>query len=311
VIWNNALAELWRRTTIYLPRVLARLTGMTHKRLREQVRVSYVKVAEYQRRGLVHLHAVIRLDRAMPVYRASELRPPAARFGVELLEEAIRVTAGEVRAPLPHELGVGAVSWGGELDVRRLEEFERGEVAGYLAKYATKSTEQTGGVLHPVTKHQLHGLPVREHVRRYLRAAFSLADDRALAPRRFDACAHAFGYRGHCLTKSRRYSTTFKALRGAREQHVHEQLLAHSNDAAQRALAGTAERVTSLRLAGIGHLTSADAYLAESAHARARERRRLAREEGVLSCRAQKTTVLAGCRDEGWSWRVDAVMVGT
>ena len=46
VVWNNALSELWRRTTIYLPRVLARLTGMTQKRLRRLVRVSYVKVAE-------------------------------------------------------------------------------------------------------------------------------------------------------------------------------------------------------------------------------------------------------------------------
>ena len=46
VIWNNALSELWRRTTIYLPGVLARLTGMTHERLREQVRIAYVKVAE-------------------------------------------------------------------------------------------------------------------------------------------------------------------------------------------------------------------------------------------------------------------------
>jgi hypothetical protein len=29
---------------------------MTHKALRELVRVAYVKVAEYQRRGLVHVH---------------------------------------------------------------------------------------------------------------------------------------------------------------------------------------------------------------------------------------------------------------
>ena len=57
MVWNNALSELWRRTTIYLPRILARLTGMTQKRLSEHVRFSYVKVAEYQRRGLVHLHA--------------------------------------------------------------------------------------------------------------------------------------------------------------------------------------------------------------------------------------------------------------
>jgi hypothetical protein len=67
VIWNNALGELWRRTVpVYLPRTLAHLTGMTQGRLREHVRVAYAKVAEYQRRGLVHLHAVIRLDRAMP-----------------------------------------------------------------------------------------------------------------------------------------------------------------------------------------------------------------------------------------------------
>jgi hypothetical protein len=45
VAWNNALSELWRRTTIYLPRVLARLSGRTQKRLGELVRVSYVKVA--------------------------------------------------------------------------------------------------------------------------------------------------------------------------------------------------------------------------------------------------------------------------
>src|SRR5512144_1029833 len=92
----------------------------------------------------------------------------------------------------------------------------------------------------------------------------------ALADKRFGACAHAFGYRGHCLTKSRRYSTTFKALREAREAHVHQQLLARSDDAAQRALAGASERVASFRYLGRGHLTAVDAYLAASAAARAR-----------------------------------------
>ena len=144
VVWNNALSELWRRTTIYLPRVLARLTGQTHKRLRERVRISYVKVAEYQRRGLVHLHAVIRLDRAMPAYRATEIHPPPAPFGVELLEDAIRATVREVAAPLPDRLDAGAVRWGQELDIRRLDDEARRELAGYLAKYATKSTELAG-----------------------------------------------------------------------------------------------------------------------------------------------------------------------
>jgi hypothetical protein len=156
VVWNNALSELWRRTVpVYLPRTLAHLTAMTQARLRDLVRVAYIKVAEYQKRGLVHLHAVIRLDRAMPDYRATELRPPDVPFGLELLERAIRTTAAEVAAPLPDELGAGPVRWGQELDIRRLDGQARREVAGYLAKYATKSTEQAGGVLHRVTEHQL------------------------------------------------------------------------------------------------------------------------------------------------------------
>ena len=154
-------------------------------------------------------------------------------------------------------------------------------MAGYLAKYATKSTEQAGGVLHRVTEHEVASLGVSEHVRAYLRAAFALADDPALIDRRIGRYAHAFGYRGQCLTKSRGYSTTFKALRDARERHVHEQLLKHSADAAQRALAETAKgwRIASFRYVGQGHLTSADALLAASAAARAHEARRLGREE--------------------------------
>ena len=54
--------DLWRRFTTYLPRHLARLAGVTQKELRSVLRIRYVKVAEYQARGVVHFHAVIRLD---------------------------------------------------------------------------------------------------------------------------------------------------------------------------------------------------------------------------------------------------------
>ena len=172
-----------------------------------------------------------------------------------------------MRAPLPHELGTGHVTWGAELDVRVLDAHERRDVAGYLAKYATKSTEQAGSVLHPVTEAAVEQLPVREHVRAFLRAAFELQADPALAGRRFGACAHALGHRGHCVTKSHGYSTTFKALRQAREQHVHEQLLARIKDPAQRASAAAETRVASFRYVGQGHITAADAFLAASAAA--------------------------------------------
>jgi hypothetical protein len=62
VLFNALAPELWRRFTIYLPRQLARLTGITQDRLRREVRVRFVKVAEYQHRGIIHYHTVIRLD---------------------------------------------------------------------------------------------------------------------------------------------------------------------------------------------------------------------------------------------------------
>jgi hypothetical protein len=377
VTWNHTLGELWRRTTIYLPRALARVTGMTQKQLKRQVRAAYVKVAEYQRRGLVHLHVVIRLDRAMCKYRAHEIHRPSTRFDAELLERAFREAVADVSAPVAEELGGGRIAWGAALDVRPLATGdERGEIAGYLAKYATKSTEQAGGLLHRVDRDQIDNAPVREHVRGFMRTAFDLnaaaathqtktwspsqqapyvesdwqpaalaiyarqamgrdecvrvrehdgaerrgritrildddlecngialsveldtgelvhlADVASIgpdAPRssrrerrrpRLAACAHAFGYRGHCLTKSRRYSTTFKALREARQAFVHEQILARSQDATQRAIAeATAEqRIATFEFVGAGHLTAADAYLANSAAARAREERAAAR----------------------------------
>ncbi|MEA2493146.1 MAG: hypothetical protein QOJ29_1057 [Thermoleophilaceae bacterium] len=242
VAWNNLLGELWRRTTIYLPRQLAALLGITQKRLHELVRVSYVKVAEYQTRGLVHVHPLIRLDRRMPATRADEVRPPDRRFTAALLEDALRGAVAAVSVQAPDELGGGVVRWGSQLDVQQLAEDvdERRRRASYLAKYSTKSTEQAGGLLHRVHPSEVDTVPVREHVRCYLRTAFELHDrgraaigaDEHQAPkrderdRRLAACAHAFGYRGHCLTTSRRWSTTFTALRQARENHVCEQLLA-------------------------------------------------------------------------------------
>jgi hypothetical protein len=84
---------------------------------------------------------------------------------------------------------------------------------------------------------------------------------------------------GRCLTKSRRYSTTFKQLRADRQAWVHQQILARSRDATQRALAGAVERIVTLEVDGIGHITASDRYYAIAEFARARERRRIGRGE--------------------------------
>ena len=96
VLFNLHAADLWRRFTTYLPRHLARLAGVTRKRLRAELAIRFVKVAEYQARGVVHFHAVIRLDAPGTGYT---LPPP--RYTAALLCDAITLAARTVRLVVP------------------------------------------------------------------------------------------------------------------------------------------------------------------------------------------------------------------
>jgi hypothetical protein len=100
VIWNALAPELWRRTTIYLFRQLAKFAGTTPAALRREVRLSFVRVAEFQRRGLVHLHVVVRAD--SPDGPDS---PPPAWLSPELLVPAVRGAVAAVAVPFPVRLG--------------------------------------------------------------------------------------------------------------------------------------------------------------------------------------------------------------
>src|SRR3954468_22419364 len=104
VLWNALAPELWRLTRNRIPRELARLCGLTEKRLLERVRVSYVKVAEYQARGALHFHLVVRLDAAQPKDAAELVEPPPPGCSVALLEEAIRAAVRQVAAKIQQPL---------------------------------------------------------------------------------------------------------------------------------------------------------------------------------------------------------------
>lgn len=62
VLFNAVAGELWRRFITCLPRQLAALGGVTQREFRQPVKVRFVKVAEYQARGVVHFHALIRFS---------------------------------------------------------------------------------------------------------------------------------------------------------------------------------------------------------------------------------------------------------
>ncbi|MFI0450721.1 replication initiator [Actinomadura sp. 6N118] len=224
VLFNALAPELWRRFTLALRRYLAKASGLTHKELREALTVSFAKVAEYQRRGVVHFHAVIRFDG--PAGPASP--PPAwATFG--LLDDAVRHAAGAVSVTSPAAPGMPArvLAWGAQVDVRAITtsgDLTETAVAGYIAKYATKATECLGTLdrrLH--ADDDLAALKVTEHARRLMAACLRLGALEELAELRLTAWAHMLGFRGHFSTKSRRYSTTLGALRQARIDYIRQQ----------------------------------------------------------------------------------------
>ncbi|MGH8930056.1 MAG: replication initiator [Egibacteraceae bacterium] len=98
VLFNAHASELWRRTRIRIYRELAALVGISERALKRQVSVQYVKVAEYQKRGLVHFHLLIRLDAAQP---GESCQPPPEQYTAELLAQAIRNAVARTEVPYP------------------------------------------------------------------------------------------------------------------------------------------------------------------------------------------------------------------
>jgi hypothetical protein len=229
VLWNALAGRLWSRTTIYLYRTLAKAADMTEAELRRVVRISFAKVAEYQKRGAVHFHAVIRLDARTACGCPACVLPPPEEFSAALLEEAVKEAAATVAVacpPIGDNEGVTLlVRWGEQLHVRHItrdagqddQRLLAEQVAGYVAKYATKSTEALGVTLdHRIGEVELEDLDLPAHVAELIHACWDLGGRPALVGLRLRKWAHMLGFGGHFSTKSRRYSTTLTALRASR-----------------------------------------------------------------------------------------------
>ena len=293
VLWNALAGRLWSRTTIYLYRSMAQLAAMTEAELRRAVRISFAKVAEYQKRGAVHFHTIIRLDAATDCGCPACVMAPPSGFTAELLEEAVRQTAASVAVPCPmvdEDQGVTLTArWGEQLDVRQIteagdddRELSAEQVAGYVAKYATKATEALGVTLdRRIGDGDLDDLDLPAHVAELVRACWELGGRPGLGALRLRKWAHMLGFGGHFSTKSRRYSTTLGALRRARVAYA----IRRRGDTLALDAWGRPEDdqavivVASWSYVGSGYQTTGEAWLAASAAARAREARRIAKEE--------------------------------
>ncbi|MFJ6675216.1 replication initiator [Actinosynnema sp. NPDC091369] len=211
VLWNNRAGELWHTFAVYLRRHLAEALGVSRSRLSKVLRVEYAKVAEYQSRGLVHFHAVIRLDGP-----SGPAEPPPASTDMDMLCEAITSAARTARVHVPGHSH--AIRWGTQLDLRPInyegdDGWTDAKVARYIAKYATKGAETAGTVDRPfrTISHLDRIRSLTDHARHMIRTCWDLHETHPHLKLR--EWAHMLGYGGHFSTKSRRYSTTLGTMR--------------------------------------------------------------------------------------------------
>jgi len=285
VVWNTQAGELWRRTTIAINRHLRRLArqrGIAPDR----IRVSYGKAAEMQRRAVVHFHAILRLDGRDPADSAATLPPPPGIDAADLVDavEHAVATVAFTTDPHPARPGGWRIAWGAQTRTRIITvaadgDVTDGMVAAYLAKYATKSTETTGHVSTRLTDDtiSLYADPDGTHTERLIEACWLLG--RARNWRRLRRWAHMFGFGGHFLTKSRRYTVTFTVLRDRRVDYRRSESSGPDQSTGRHTETPTTLVVNFLQFVGAGWQTPADAMLATTAATLARDHHHAAQQD--------------------------------
>nr|WP_203898399.1 replication initiator [Virgisporangium aliadipatigenens] len=198
-VWNHHAGELWRCTKQTADRHLARLAAQRgiprvivgydtkgRPRTKPAVQLRHGKVAEFQTRGAVHFHVLLRLD-GRDGSDPDAVVPPPAGFTTDDIEAAIRHAVAHERFDTPPHLDrlTGwPIAWGDPdkgLDIRHIalsghRTVTDSMVAGYLAKYATKSTEVTGHTPTRITTDNVdeHADPDGDHTARLIHACWRL-----------------------------------------------------------------------------------------------------------------------------------------
>ena len=215
VRWNAHASRLFSATIRQVQRRLAAEGGLPQVALASVARLNYLKVAEMQRRGLVHFHCVLRLDG--PDHSASSA-PDWLDIG--LLSETLVKTIRTIEL-----VGVDGrgVRWGNKFHLSDLNPAKDDalKIANYVAKYAVKTTDGTIDLAYRFSsRRQIENLNIDEHRKMLALAAWDLNADPALEDLHSKLHAHAFGFTGQLITKSRGFTTTFGALRHARAEFM-------------------------------------------------------------------------------------------
>ena len=196
VVWNHHAPQLWSRTVQQLQRIAKR----------HGVIARYAKVAEIQRRGVVHLHALFRLDGSVQGDDATRTAAPRRdRRGSRRLDQDRREVDRPDSPAHPNRAGGWPILWGDRgVDTRTVHrglpgaDLTEQHVAGYLAKYATKACEPAGLVAGRITNETLAGYTEKgdPHLCALIAAAWNLGAPR---PRRSPPSGRAPPGRGSRL----------------------------------------------------------------------------------------------------------------
>jgi uncharacterized Zn-finger protein len=214
VLWNAESSRLWNRSYEQIRRRLAIALGVSFEELSQHVRLNYLKVAEFQRRGLVHFHVVLRADGPGELFS-----PPPPELTTELLASIIKNVVKEFSIIGPR----GTVSWGRQFQVADASTLNRDDlrIAAYVAKYATKSADGSLDFARGFnSRSEILRVNSPSHLQQLALTAWDLAQDPSLVKLNTRGHAHTFGFRGQLITKSRHYSTRFQDLRDARAEHM-------------------------------------------------------------------------------------------
>ncbi len=247
ILFNALSPRLWARTTIAVRRELARITGISVRETEATVRLSYMKVAEFQQRGLIHYHAICRLDAHTPAGQPAA-KPPPPFDQPELLAAAIRIaitaTTMPTLAAVAH-FGLTDVRWGPQADVRIITALDPevqdsatatrsgAAVSNYLAKYVTKDISGNRVTYGDYEDASGRGDSLAKHYQRLRATCSHLACDPALDGLNLTRRIETFGYPSRPTSRSRAFSTTMAALRAERQAYVTQSSQAETAPVAQ------------------------------------------------------------------------------
>ena len=197
--------------------------GIGDSELRELARLSYIKVVEFQRRGLVHLHVVAPGRRGGGTGRAAAA---LARHAVLRPRPSRRPSPGPAW-PCPRCAGTALrrARWGAQVDVRVLDPVRerrpgRPSPPTWPSTPPRRPTARRGWPIRSAPGPSSSASGSGPTSAPWCARAWDLGRRQELGALRLRAHAHTLGYRGQFSSKSLRYSTTFGALRAARADYV-------------------------------------------------------------------------------------------